>query len=66
MSRKIFNLPSSLKLNRARAGAASYRIVGRPANAGALPMAHISPPVEPFWHPTLLDTLRAPLTRRPE
>lgn len=62
MKRKLSNLPSSL-LRRARAAAATYRIVGQPASAGSLPMARIDSPLTPAWHPTLLDTLRAPLTR---
>jgi hypothetical protein len=63
MKRKIFSLPSSLSLQRARASAASYRIVGQPARAGSLTMARLGSSTTPFWQPSLLDTLRAPLTR---
>jgi hypothetical protein len=63
MNRKISRFASSLSFNRARASAANYRIVGRPASAGILPMARIGSPVSPYWHPNLIDSLRAPLTR---
>jgi hypothetical protein len=64
MKRKLASLSSSL--NRARAAAANYRLVGKPGNAGALPMTRYSSPGVPFWSPTLLDSLRAPLTRHRE
>lgn len=63
MNRRTLSLPSSLSFNRARSSAASYRIVGKPASVGALPMARFGSPVTPFWHPNLVDSLRAPLTR---
>ena len=63
MKRKILSLSTSLSLNRARASAAGYRIVGKLASAGALPMARIGSSIAPFWHPNLVDSLRAPLTR---
>ena len=63
MTRKNSSLASSLSLNRARASAAGYRIVGKLASAGVLPMARLGSSVAPFWHPNLVDSLRAPLTR---
>lgn len=66
MKRSLAKLTSSLSFNRARASAANYRLVGKPASAGALPMARFASPITPFWHPNLLDSLRAPLTRRHE
>jgi hypothetical protein len=66
MKRHPFSLRSSLALHRARAIAAGYRIVGRSASAGALPMARLGSTASPFWPPTLLDSLRAPLTRQRE
>ncbi|HEX7632342.1 MAG TPA: hypothetical protein VF388_09430 [Lacunisphaera sp.] len=66
MNRKLFNAASSAASRRIRTLAASYRIVGRPANAGSLPMARLTPGSDLFWHPNLLDTLRAPLSRRHE
>ena len=66
MNRKLFNAASSAASRRIRTLAASYRIVGRPANAGLLPMARLTPGSDLFWHPNLLDTLRAPLSRRHE
>ena len=63
MTRKISSFTASLSSNRARANAANYRIVGRPASAGLLPMARIGSSVAPFWHSNLVDSLRTPLTR---
>jgi hypothetical protein len=64
MKRQLFSLRSSIA--RARAMTAGYRIIGRSASAGALPMARLGSSVSPLWHPTLLDSLRAPLTRHRE
>jgi hypothetical protein len=66
MNRKLFNAASSAASRRLRTLAANYRIIGRPANAGSLPMARLTPGSDLFWHPNLLDTLRAPLTRHRE
>ncbi len=66
MNRKLFNAASSAASRRLRTLAAGYRIVGRPANAGSLPAARLTPGSDLFWHPNLLDTLRAPLTRHRE
>ncbi len=63
MNRKFSNRTSALSINRVRASAASYRVVGKPASAGALPEARLGSSVTPFWHPNLIDSLRAPLTR---
>ena len=64
MKNKLSAFTSSL--NRARASAANYRLVGKPASATALPLPRFTSSVTPFWHPNLLDTLRVPLTRRHE
>lgn len=66
MNHKFFNAASSTASRRLRTLAANYRIVGRPANAGSLPMARLTPGSDLFWHPNLLDTLRAPLSRQRE
>jgi hypothetical protein len=66
MNRKLFNAASSAASRRIRSLAANYRIVGRPANAGSLPMPRLTPGSDLFWHPNLLDTLRAPLSRHRE
>jgi hypothetical protein len=65
-NRKFFNAASSAAPRRLRTLAASYRIIGRPASAGSLPMARLTPGSDLFWHPNLLDTLRAPVTRHRE
>lgn len=66
MNRKLFAAASSATSRRLRTLAANYRIVGRPANAGSLPMARLTPGSDLFWHPNLLDTLRAPISRHRE
>ena len=66
MNRKLFNAASSATTRRLRTLAAGYRIIGRPGNAGSLPMARLTPGSNLFWYPSLLDTLRAPVTRHRE
>jgi hypothetical protein len=66
MNRKLFHAASNAASRRLRTLAANYRIIGRPANAGSLPMARLTQDSDLFWHPNLLDSLRAPLTRQRE
>jgi hypothetical protein len=66
MKHKLFKAASSAASRRIRSLAANYRIVGRPANAGSLPMPRLTSGTDLFWHPNLLDTLRAPLSRHRE
>ena len=67
MTRKIFNTGAPIASRRVRTLAANYRIVGKPGHAGSLPMARLAPTgADLFWHPNLLDSLRAPLTRARE
>lgn len=67
MNRKTFNAAASAASRRLRNVAASYRIVGKPGHAGSLPMARLTTAAtDLFWHPNLLDSLRAPLTRHRE
>lgn len=66
MNRKLINVASSAASRRVRSLAANYRIVGHPANAGSLRMPRLTPGSDLFWQPSLLDTLRAPLSRHRE
>lgn len=66
MNRRIFKAVSSAAARHARSVAANYRIIGKPAQAGSLPMARLTPGSDLFWHPSLLDTLRSPLSRHRE
>ncbi len=64
MNRPLFHSRASIPAHRLRSLAASYRLVGRPASVGTLPMAPLTPGSNLSWRPSLLDTLRAPVTRQ--